>query len=301
MGLLVVTIIWGSGFIASQYALDAGVGPAAVMAGRFLVAAVLIGAVCHRRIRRAYKKGQWKAGAIVGLFLYAGFYVQTLGLANSTPANNAFITSSYVVMVPLLWWAVAKKRPHPIVFAACLVSLAGVAILSLDLSAGLRVGFGDALTLLSALLFAAQIVATGHFARDIDPVVLVFMQLAVAAVCGCATFALVDRDLSFMARPGAVLAVAYLGAFSTCLCYFLQTVAQRHLSSTRTGILLATEALFGAVFSVLAGYDSASPRMLVGGLVMLVSVLLPSLRLFTQRRQPRPDGEKGPGPPAEGG
>lgn len=275
--LFVVTIIWGWGFIFSQTALDAGLTPPSVLFGRFTLATVVTGLFFRKTIRQHYKKGQWKSGVVIGVLLFGGFLLQITALQYTTPANNAFITGTYVVLVPLIWWIITRKRPGRIVFLSCLLSFSGAAVLSISPGAGLRLQLGDSLTLVCALLFAGHIVATSLMAASIHPTVLVFMQFAVAAVLSLGMFLVTGQSFRVYANPMALGSVAYLGLMSTFTCYFLQTLAQRHLSSAKTGIIMATEALFGALFSVVVGYDVLSARMVVGGLLMFASILLPEL------------------------
>ena len=76
-----------------------------------------------------------------------------------------------------------------------------------------------------------------------------------------------------------------LGVFSTCLCYFLQTTAQKHVNSTKAAIILSTESLFGSIFSVLLGYDPLSAQMVVGGVIILASIILPEFS-FGKKEEP---------------
>lgn len=306
--LLAVTIVWGWGFVFSKMALDADLGPAGVMAGRFTLAAVLLGLVFFRTIRREIKKGDWKKGFVIGLILFVAFFTQIIGLEYTTPSNNAFITGAYVVFVPFIWWIVTKKRPRLILFIASIVSLAGVAVLSLNVQGGISVSPGDALTLLASCLFACQIVATGILARSIHFIVLVWMQMVVAAAFSCASLAgslLLARQfpgnafitglarISGFTQPNGIIAVLFLGIFSTSLCYFLQTMAQRHVASAKAGIIMGFEALFGAIFSVMAGLETFTTRMVVGGLIMTFSIFLPELPDLLRRK-------KSPAPPESG-
>ncbi len=84
---------------------------------------------------------------------------------------------------------------------------------------------------------------------------------------------------------GGMSAVVYLGVFSTCLCYFLQTTAQKHVNSTKAAIILSTESLFGSIFSVLLGYDPLSAQMVVGGVIILASIILPEFS-FGKKEEP---------------
>jgi len=275
--LLLVTIVWGWGFVFSNMALEAGVVPAAVMFTRFALAALLVGGVFHKTIRTNYRKGQWKGGIITGVFLFLAFFIQILGLERSTPSNNAFITGAYVVMVPFIWWIISKKRPAVIIFISSFLSLGGVAVLSVKSAGGIAVNSGDLLTLLSACFFALQIVATGIFAPSIHYILLVFMQFCTAAVLSFGVFLAGGRDITGLSGFQGIGSILFLSVFSTFLCYFLQTYAQRFVSSSKAGIIMGMEALFGTLFSVIIGYDRMNVRMILGGLMMLVSIILPEI------------------------
>lgn len=277
--LLLVAIIWGSGFIGSQMALDAQLSSAFIMFVRFAIATLIIGVVFFKDLKKNLKREHLKGGILIGLFLFLAFYVQTVGLKYTTPSNNAFITASNVVMVPFIWWVISKKRPSIKIFVSSFLCLVGIGILSLNFSQGFSFQMGDLLTLLCAFLFACQIVATGILAKQMDAKVVVFLQFAVATVCGFIMFMLTDRNFTAFASPKGMAAVIYLGVFSTCLCYFLQTTAQQHVDSSKAAIILATESLFGTIFSVALGYDRLTINMVVGGMIILASIILPELQL----------------------
>lgn len=286
LALFAVALIWGAGFIAVQLALDSGLSSSAIMLGRFGIAALTMLLVFFKGIRDNIKKEHLKSGIIIGILLFTAFIVQTFGLEYSTPSNNALITATNVVIVPFLWWAVSKQRPVKIIFIASFTCLAGVIMLSVDFSAGFALGFGDLLTLLAAFLFACQITATGVLAPKMDFRVLVFLQLAVAALCALVVFLITDRDFAAFLKPSGFAALLYLGVLSTCVCYFLQTKAQVRVPSSTAAIILSTESLFGSIFSVMAGYDQLDARLVLGGLIIFCSVILPDIWLhFNASRQ----------------
>lgn len=285
LGLLLTTFIWGWGFIFSKTALDAGIPPVATQMARFILASLCSVLFFRGRIVQTYKKGQWKACFLLGTILFAAFVVQAQGLVGTTPGNSAFITTIYVVMVPFLNWGVTQKRPAGVMFLACLVALAGLAVLTLDTSGGLSVSTGDLLTLVGALLFAAQIVATERVVEEIDASVLVSGQMLVAALWSVAAFLVTGGQVGGMFTAKGMVSVAFLGLFSSFVCYLLQTVSQRYLSSIRAGIVLAAECLFACLFSVLLGYDALTPRIVVGGLLLVAAGVLP--QLWEERRLAR--------------
>lgn len=279
-GLLLTTFIWGWGFIFSKMALDAGISPLAMQAARFVLASLCAVLFFGKRIGQSYQKGQWKSCFFIGSILFVAFMVQAYGLVGTTPGNSAFITTTYVVMVPFLSWRVTQKRPAGVMFLACLVALGGLAVLTVDVRQG--VGFGDLLTLVGAFLFAAQIVATDRVLATIDPSVLVSGQMLVAALWSLLAFFVTGPDFTGLATGQGAVSVVFLGVFSSFVCYLLQTVSQKYLSSIRAGILLAGEALFACLFSVLLGYDRLTPRILVGGLLLVAASTLP--QLWQQRK-----------------
>jgi drug/metabolite transporter (DMT)-like permease len=101
--LLLVALIWGSGFSVVQISLDAGLGPMELLLGPFLVACVLMGAACRRQLKGLNRK-QIFHGVTAGVILFLAFLAQTWGIRYTTPSNNAFLTSTGVVMVPFLAW-----------------------------------------------------------------------------------------------------------------------------------------------------------------------------------------------------
>lgn len=285
--LFIIALIWGSGFIVIQFALDAGLSPTAIILGRFVIATVLFFIIFFKHIIREFHISNIKGGLIIGTLLYFAFFIQTLGLELSTPSNNAFITSANVVMVPFLWWAVSKRRPSGIIFAASALCLFGIGVLSLDFSNGISLGLGDLLTIFSAVLFAGQITAVGVFAPKMDYRVLVFLQFAAAVVCALFIFLIMDRDFAVFRYPKGIAAILYLGILATSLCFFLQTKAQTHVDSSTAAIILSTMSLVGSIFSVIAGYDKLTPRLVIGGIIISVSVILPDIFIKLKNK---PDG-----------
>ena len=277
-GLLATTLIWGWGFIFSKMALDEGISPITLQMIRSILASICSLAIFGRHITQKYKKGQWKTCFSIGSILFLAFVVQTMGLAKTTPGNNAFITTSYVVMVPFINWVAFKKRPPGVMFLACFVALAGLGVLTLDVQNGFSVNIGDLLTLLSALLFAIQIVATERVLHKIDPSVLVCGQMIFSSLWSVVAFFVTGAGMNGVFTMKGSTSILFLGIFSSFLCYQLQTVSQQYVSSIRAGILLSTEALFACLFSVIMGYDQITPRILIGGLLLVGAGVLPILR-----------------------
>lgn len=271
--LILITVIWGTGFIATQIALDAGYGPIAVLFLRFAVAAIVFGCVFHRAVRRI-SKSDIKGSLISGGLLFASFMLQTFGLKLSSPANNAFITAAYIAFVPLISWVLLKKRPAGRMFAAAGICLFGVCMLSYAPGEAISFSIGDLLSLGCAFLFAFHILALEKYSRTMEIEILSFMQFAVAAVLAGIAYVLTGGGLSVFELRPELLSIAYLSVFSTCIAFFVQTLAQKHMNASKASIILSMESLFAAVFSVTLGYDGLRSGLFLGGAAIMFSVVM---------------------------
>lgn len=273
LALIMVTVIWGSGFIATEYAIASQMDASLIMALRFLIGAAVIGIVCRRKIAQCGKKCIF-SGCVAGVILFGAFYTQTLGQSATTVSNAAFITATNVVMIPLIEWVLYHKRPGAKVLLMCLVTMGGILLLTVDFTGGLAFGAGDLLVLLCAFLFAMQIVYVGHACNGYDPLAITFWQLLSAGAAGLVLFFILRPEVTMQQIQHGILPVIYLAVFSTCVCYALQTWAQQHVPPAQAGVILSMEGLFGTVFSLLLGLETLRGSMVAGGLLIMVAVVV---------------------------
>lgn len=273
LALMLVAIIWGAGFMAVKIALDSGYSSGLILVCRFGVACAAMAAFGWRKILPVSRR-EVGYGALAGLLLFLGFYVQTLGMGLTTPSNNGFFTATNVIMVPLIAWALQKRRPPAKLLLCCALALAGFFVLSYS-DAGFGVNAGDLLTLLCAFFFACHIAYLGLVSPRVEAWKLTFLQLAFAGLFSVAGFCLVELptlgEVDFVAGLPAVL---FSGLLSTFLCYYLQTWAQGRTSSGKAAVLMSCESLWCAVFSVMLGYEQPSGQMAAGGLLIVGAVCL---------------------------
>ena len=276
--LVLVAIIWGSGFIAMEYALEANMSPLLIMALRFTIASLIL-LVANLKELKLIKKSEWIKGSIAGFFLFTGFYLQTLGQSMTTISNSAFITATNVIMVPFVVWIMIKKKPAlKIVLLACMTFL-GIVILTISPEQGLSLNIGDLLILLCAVGFACHIAYLEIAVRDSDPKRIAFIQITVAAILSNIGFIAFDTNSVSKANFAIGMpAVIYLGVFSTCLCFFLQTSAQKRTSASKAGIIMSTEGFFGTLFSILLGMEPLTAKILIGGMLILSAVILTEVK-----------------------
>lgn len=272
IGLIIVAIIWGSGFTFSAVALDF-FSPFQILAIRFTLAFLLMCLFFFKQFKHINIQSI-KKGIILGVFLYFAFMFQTIGLVYTTPSKNAFLTAFNVVLVPVITAIVYKKGLNRASIIGALLSIIGIAIMSLDNFT--QINIGDLLTLICALFFALQIFYTNEFVQNENIFVLNTVQIGTAAVLGNIV-ALVRNDAIQPLTSRGVVSVIYLGAISTMLAFLLQTAAQRYTTGTETAIILSTEAVFGMVFSAILLKEVITGKMLLGSALILAGVLIVQL------------------------
>ena len=262
-GLILVTVIWGGGFVASDMALDSLL-PFQIMAIRFLLASVLMGGISIRSLK-GVKREELKAGALMGTALFLGFSLQIIGLQYTTPSKNAFLTATNVVIVPFIAFLICRKKVGLKGIAGAVLAIAGVGLLSLDL--------GDGLTLICAVGFAFQIFLTSIFVKKYRASVLNFVQMCTAAVLSL-VFMAASGQVQFQVTAKGWGSVLYLGIISTTICYLLQTACQKYVDETKAAIILSMESVFGTLFSVIILHESITLRMILGCVIILGAVIL---------------------------
>ncbi|QUG41984.1 DMT family transporter [Psychrobacillus sp. INOP01] len=274
LGLAVVAIIWGSGFVASAVSLE-HFTPYQILGIRFLIGIILLSLVFFKKLKNI-KKSTIIKGTIIGVFLYLAFALQTVGLVYTTPSKNAFLTAVNVVIVPFITFFIFKRKMDKFELFGALLAIIGIGVLSLKLSGG--VNFGDFLTLLCAVAFAFHIIYTAKFVKNEDPVLLTVVQMAAATVLGFIVV-LFKGETNFVSNFEGVSAVLYLGIISTTIAFLLQTVAQKYTTETKAAIILSTEAFWGMVFSIIILSEVLTGKMVIGATLILAAIIISETKL----------------------
>lgn len=293
LSLAAVAAIWGGSFVVIKDALDS-LTPSWLMFIRFLLAALIVGGFLWRRLRESLDGSHLVAGALLGLASGAAFVVQNVGLADTTPGRNAFLTATYCVMVPFINWAVARHRPGAQSLVAAALAIVGVGLVALGDDLSLAMSGGDWLTLVSAVLFAAHIVLVARFSAAHDVMTLTVVQLAVsAAVALVAALALEPVPaLATLAEPSVLAALAYLVLLSSCVCLVAQNLGQAHVPPAQAALLLSLESVFAVVASVVFYGELVTPRLAAGFATIFVAVVVSEVGgLWAARRAARAEGK----------
>ena len=269
--LLVVTASWGSTFYLIEDLLDR-VPVLDFLAVRFAIASAAMVLVAPRALARLSARSRRHALVLGGLYGVAQI-LQTAGLATTAASVSGFITGMYVVATPLFAAVLLRTRITGTTWAAVALATAGLGVLTLE---GLAIGYGEALTLVAALIYALHIVGLGAWSRREEAVGMAIVQIMViTAVCFVAT---VPDGIELPATPGDWVAVVYMAVVAGALAMVGQTWAQAHLPPTRTAIIMTTEPVFAAFFAVLLGGEHVTARMLLGGGLVVLAMVAVELR-----------------------
>lgn len=269
LALLLAAACWGGGFVAGDIAAT-HFSPFFIMSVRFTGAALFMGLLFRRHVKNSTKEDR-KAGAILGAMLFVAQPIQIIALRHTSPSKQAFLITTYVVIVPFVSWLMLKKRPGIKAFAAGLLALVGIGLISLSGSLGIELG--DGLTLLFALLYSFIIVVTGLSAKRVNPLAMSFYQYLTSGVLSIGATLLFEERATAFPLVG-IGALFYLLFINTVVAYTLQNVAQRFTTDTHAAVLVSTESVFGYFCGVVLYGDPFTPRVLFGGMVVFSAVLL---------------------------
>lgn len=279
LSLALVAIIWGTGFVASKVALDANLAPFQIMTYRFFISSVAMVILFWKEFKKI-KLPVLKAGSLIGFFLFIAFAFQTIGLQYTTPSKNAFITATNVVIVPFLYWILAKKRPDKYSLLGALLTVIGISFLTLD--GDFAINSGDLLTLICALGFAMHITAISYYAEKYSPIQLTTIQMIVAFLFSVVA-QLMTKNMAPITKSGG-LAILYLGIISTTIAFLIQNIAQKYTSATKTAIILSTEAVFGTLASVILLGEKLSLKMFMGCGIIFLAIIITETKLSFLKR-----------------
>ena len=295
-GLILTAAIWGFAFVIVKDSLDY-IGPMYMVAIRYTIAALCMSLIFIKKWKLLSKK-YLLHGALTGLFLFIGYATQTVGCNFTTAGKNAFLTTIYVILVPLFSWPLYKKRPGWFVFLAALLSMTGIGLLALGTGDANGINRGDVLTLICGVFFALHIIFTakynaeeGEDGKGGDPLFLTLLQFIFVSIFGwlCAPFFDGSFPGSAVFSSRVIISMLYLGLLSTMLCFSLQNIGLKYVQSSLASLFLSFESVFGVLFSAIFLHEKLTLRMGIGCVLIFAAIILAEngSRLFKQDRSVR--------------
>jgi len=267
--LLLVTVVWGLTFPVLKVA-TAQLSGVETTALRFVIAAA-----CMGPFLRGIPVSAWRDGLLLGVLALASMVAQAYGLQFISANRSAFLTSLNVLMVPLIGLFLGA-RPHWVVFCAAALACVGVGLMSFDVQGEF---WADLATLAAALAYAAYTILMSARAKHHAPAQLAAAQIACMALLGAAWMVADSGAQRLLTLPGLVDAevwwgLLYLGAIASAATFFLQALAQSHVSAAQAAIIFAMEPVFAAAFGWWYIDEQMTPLALLGGALVIGAVIL---------------------------
>ncbi len=287
--MLLTALIWGTAFVAQSSAMD-NIDPLSFMAVRYFLGAFVllpIIAAFSRKKAEENSKTLWISGCLCGVVLFIASALQQYGIVYTTTAKAGFITTLYVIFVPLTGLFFGR-RPAWIVWISVALSIVGFYLLTI--TQGFYLEIGDLLVLLCAIAFTAHIMIIDHFSPKVDGVKMSCIQFL---VCGFLSLiaALINGPASPTAIASAWLPILYTGVLSSGVAYTLQILAQKFTEPVMISLIGSLEAVFatlaGFVFWKIGYIDNGNVtlRQLGGCLLVFIAVILVQLPIGEQKNE----------------
>jgi len=265
--LLAVTAIWGGSFVIMKDALHR-IDVNSFLGWRFLIATIVMAALKPKALTHIRGKFLLK-GVVVGVLLGGGYIFQTFGLTQTSVAKTGFITGLYAIFTPLIAATVFKGRISTLQWSATALAFGGLISLSLN---GISIGIGPLLVLVSAILFAAHILALGEWSSGMDTYALTLIQMGMVSLVSFG--ASLTTKMETPHDWGVWRAILFTAIFASAFAFLVQTWTQSFMTPTAVGILLTAEYIFAAVFGVIYAHEHMGIRTLIGGALVITAMVV---------------------------
>ncbi|MEK4712589.1 DMT family transporter [Sporosarcina sp. FSL K6-5500] len=267
--LATVSLAWGASYIFMKITVDV-IPPITIVALRFGIAFIVMVLIFFKKIIRVDAK-TLKYSAIVGALLCGIFIALMYGVKNTTASTAGFLTSTTVILVPVLQIFITRKLPSRKIVCGVLIVSTGLALLLIG--DDFTIAFGAYYCLVAALLYAVHIIVTNRFVREVDALQLGIYQLGFATL-----FATVGTFLfeTPVLPASAIHWFAILGLALICSAYgfVMQPIAQKYTTPESTGFLFSLEPIFSAIFAFIFINENMGLQGYFAAMLILAGVLI---------------------------
>ncbi|MBQ7577448.1 MAG: DMT family transporter [Synergistaceae bacterium] len=282
LALLYCAFFWGVSFVSMKI-LVSFYPTCWLLFIRFASASVMVYIFFHKRINKSFTK-VFKDGFILGALLFFALMTQTVGLNYIGGGRSAFISAIYVLMVPLMIWAMRKIFPGWLTIWAAVLCVAGMYLLMGEENISGSYYIGDLLTILCAFTFAIQVISISSYTKECDPVVLSFAEFitlsGLAFVCS-----LIFETRTELINIESLPEMIFTATFCTFGCYMLQICAQKYAEPSHATIIMSLESVFGLVSSIIFLGESITFRALIGCILIFTAVMVSELEPFLRLKR----------------
>jgi len=285
IGLFGVTVLWGGTFVWMKLALNAAAGDideygttavvGIMVSFRFLLAALSLLLISSRARAALFCKEDWYGGAILGTLMLFGYGIQMVGLESVTPSVSAFLTSLYVVFTAIIGSKFAKHKLSRTMIMGALLATFGAGFI--DGLPHIVWGWGEILTIISAIFFALHILATDNITKKLDPIKISMTSFTFVGI-GAGCIGLLSAGeisvASVITTTGVFSQLLLLGFFGTLVCLLLLNIYQKQFHPTHAAIIYAFEPLWATIYALGLNLIEVSYWLLIGGSAVLLGNII---------------------------
>lgn len=269
--ILLSAILWGGEYVVVKDMVDY-LPPNWINAFRFIAASIIMLPFIWKRLKNT-SSGEFKAGLLLGFFMFGGFTAQTIGIQYTTAAKSGFLTSTYVIMVPFIYWLIRRRFPGVKSLISALICIAGISFISLE--GDFRLNPGDGLTILAALFFSFSIIGFDYYAKKYDPINLTFFEMlsgGLISLIMALRFESVPSGISWGGLE--IFQIVYLVLLGSLLCHLLSNVAMKYAESSHASILWSLESVFALIFGIIFLHEGINLQSVIGFILVFAAVIV---------------------------
>ena len=271
--LATVIIARSTSFMMSKAGLDA-IQPMNMMAIRFIIAFVIMLAVCARRLRQI-NKSTLINGMLVGIAFLAVMVAEMFGLNYTDSSKVAFLENAAIVYVPIMEAILVRHLPPAKGMLCSILAIIGVAMLSLN--GGLDgFGLGEVFGVASGILYCIAIIVTDRLTINEDGLLIGIIQVGTMAV-GATILTFVMEEPVIPCSAASWELIIALAIVCTCFGWTLQPLAQKYVTTERTSMFLAFSPLSAALLGVIFLHECLGLMGVVGGALIMCGIILQTI------------------------
>ena len=280
--LILAAVVWGFSFVAQKIGMDS-IEPMAFNGIRFIIGSLSLLPVIlifnNKKKKTSAKQNieLWKAGIISGTVLFIAASIQQFGIVFTTAGNAGFITSIYVIIVPVMG-LLFKQKVTIQTWVGAVLAIVGLYYLSV--SEGLTIVVGDLLVFGSAFFWAIQVLLAGYYAVRVNVIKLAAIQFALTGVISL-IISLFTETYGIQNILDASIPILYGGIMSVGLAFTLQLIAQKKANPSHAAIILSTESVFAAVGGWIILNERLTTIEFIGAVLMLTGVVISQIKKRT--------------------
>ncbi len=272
--LILVSIVWGSTFLIVKDTVNT-VDENLIVFVRCVIAFIsMLVFMLFKDRKKIFDKNGILYGSLLGVLLAITYTSQTIGLKYTSTGHSAFITSSAVIVVPILLFTLFKFKLYKIDLFAVLIVFVGLFLLTYDFDTSINIG--DLITIITAFSAACHIVLAGQSVKKGDTLSIITWQFFAASLVSIIAFFVTNSEPVVFTTKSA-LSLVYLGFIGTLFCYFVSVWVQKYVSSLKVAIIFSLEPVFAGIFGYYLLAEVLNTKELIGAGLILLGVIIHSI------------------------